>query len=139
ALCFQMNEFKYPDIESCISILDKLGIDKDKLDLECQDWEYTLADERYLKSYIKLYSNDKTTKLEKRVLGCFIIQCLQDILVEGAKENYVIKILTMLSKDMEIHKYEFEYWSLLEDENYIEHEEDCWHITKLIRTFVVKA
>ena len=131
-----MNEFEYPGFKSCISILEKLGIDKDTLDLDCQDWEYTLADERFLSEYIKLYNVDSTTGLEKRVLGSFIIQSLENLLAKGIKESFVVEILTMLSKDQDIHQYEFEYWSLLGDEHYLEHEEDCWHITKYVRTLV---
>lgn len=133
-----MDEFKYPDILAAVSIFEKLDIDTEKLNLDCQDWEYTLADKKYLEQYISLYTLGTTTKLEKRVLGSFIIQSLEDLLAEkqGFPQDYVLKQLDMLAIDIDIHKYEFEYWSLLDDKHYIEHEKDAWYITKFIKRFV---
>ena len=131
-----MNEFIDPDYDACISVLNKLGIDKDKLNLDCQDWQYTLADAEYLNKYIELYGLSQTSRKEKRVLSCFIIESLEYLLPNKVKNDDVVSILSMLSNDMEIHKTEFEEWSLLEDEHYINHPEDCWYITKYIRAFI---
>ena len=112
-----------------MSILNKIGIDKSTLDLDCQDWEYTLADPRYLKDYIELYKSDKTTELEKRVLGCFIIQSIDDLLPNQIHDKEVIQKLKLLENDHEIHKDEFLYWSSVDDKN----EENLFYITKYIR------
>ena len=134
-----MARFKYPDINSAKSIIDKLDVDTRHFDLDCQDWEYTLANKDHINQYINLYGLKTTTKLEKRVLGCFIIQSLEDLLAENPKtpHDFILKQLKMLAVDMDIHKYEFEYWSLLEDKHYIEHEEDAWHITRFIKKFII--
>jgi len=116
-------------MDSCLSILDKLEIDKSKLYLGCQDWEYTLADDKYLKEYIELYRAEETTDLEKRVLGCFIIQSITDLLPTNITKQEVRKSLAMLARDFEIHKEELEYWSNFEEDN----EENWFYVTRYIR------
>ncbi len=130
-----MTIYEYPQAEACRSIFNKLEMDFGLLNLECQDWQYTLADDKFLENYLELYQRDDTTDFEKRVLGCFIIQSLEDILIRGKEQYDINRILKMLSKDMEIHQTEFEYWGLLDDKHYLENIKDCWKITKYIRNF----
>ena len=124
-----MNKFKYPDHDACLSILDKLEVDKSSLLLDCQDWEYTLANENYLPEYVKLYESDTTSALEKRVLGCFIIQSIENLLPKNVHDNEIHSYLSMLNKDNSIHKDEFIYWSLLEEQN----PENWFYVTSFIR------
>ena len=126
-----MNKYEYPDGEAAISVLEKLGTDISNIYLD-QDCEYILADETQLNKYIELYQHSDTKNLEKRVLGCFIIQSITDLLPNNISENEVRLFLGILVKDYKIHTTEFEYWSIGEDEN----EEHWFHVTKYIREII---
>ncbi len=123
-----MTDYTYPDENACLSIQVKLGIEKESVYLD-QDWEYILADECRLHDYVEMYNRKDTTNLEKRVLGCFIIQSLTELLPDKIPEGEARKHIAMLAQDSDIHESELKYWS-----NEEEGDEENWaYVTKYIR------
>ncbi|WP_417374579.1 hypothetical protein [Gimesia maris] len=103
------NQFEYPSEAACRSVLIKLGMHASQLDCYPQDWEYLMADETRLSDYIDLYQQSETTDQEKRVLGCFVIQSLENLLPTMISEQQIRTCLAMLWDDRVIHAHEFEY------------------------------
>ena len=124
-----MDQYNFPDESACQSILAKLGRDEKQIALFGQDWEYLLADEVLLPEYTRLYESNETTDLEKRVLGCFIIQSIENRLPNAISAEETRSHLRLLWKDRQIHQSEFVYWSVNEEEK----EEHMFLITKYIR------
>jgi len=121
---------KYPSFSAAESVLTKIGVDPstrfDKFD---QDFEYTSCEVGELDKYLDLYVSPETTDEEKRLLGCFILQCLNDYIEEYDKEHekqsYSVELLF---NDMDIHETELEYWSTTHSDD----ENDWWYITKYL-------
>lgn len=124
-----MNQFEFPDEAACRSVLSKLGIDQNQIHQFGQDYEYILADEKRLSDYISLYGANDTSDLEKRILGCFIIQSIEEKLPDKIASEEVRSHLCLLAKDRCIHQSELEYWSVNEESN----EEYVFQITKYVR------
>jgi len=95
-------ELMYPCLEAVKSVLEKIGVDPNSRDLGCQDFEYTTCDMSELEKYIELYQKESTSQFEKRVLGCYLIEGLNDYvsLYEKAHplldDAFCICILTIL-------------------------------------------
>ncbi|MCK5855190.1 MAG: hypothetical protein KAG56_08205, partial [Sulfurovaceae bacterium] len=124
------DDLKYSSTKAIKSILIKLGIDPDTRDLLGQDEEYTSCKLEELEDYVDLYIKNDTSIFEKRVLGCYFLDCLNEYIVINNQEHSIQnKAFTLLFSDIYIHKEELDYWSDTSDR---ENEEDWWYITKSI-------
>ncbi len=123
-------DLKYPSIDAIKSVLKKLGIDpSSRCDNYDQDCEYTTCKVEELESYVKLYSKSETSIYEKRVLGCYFLECLNEYVQEHEIEHPLQNnALQLLFTDKEIHESEIEYWADTSESN----EEYWWPITKYL-------
>jgi len=126
------DELKYPSLEAVNSILKKLGVNpSSRYDDQDQDYEYTTCRLEELDDYIEIYTLSESTDTEKRLLGCYLLQSLEDYIAKynktHEKQDYV---LDLLYSDIIIHETELEYWSTPMD---INDESTWWHITKHLR------
>lgn len=123
------NNLKYPNVEAAKSIFKKLNIDVSDRDMYCQDFQYTTCRYDELAQYFYLYKQSDTTAEEKRVLGCYLLDCLNGYVEPPDKvhplQNEVFKLLY---SDIEIHKTELEYWSDTQDRD----EFERWPICKYL-------
>jgi hypothetical protein len=128
-------KFQFPNITVGENLLSEFGRLED-FDSTCQDWEYTSPREEDLRKYVERYSQTHTTEDEKRVLTSFIFESCNNLLGETCieNENYVRQVLTMLSKDFEITKFEFDYWSCWDTED----KEDRFYVAEITREFNVR-
>ena len=129
----KMDPFDYPTPEGAKEVAAALGIPADEILQLGQDWEYTFPELRDLPRYEEIYAAPKTSNLAKRVLGCFIFECLEGHLRGGGSESVVESSLSNLARDFHIHRSEFRYWSLVDDEHYDRHPEDGWSIMSIVR------
>lgn len=60
------------------AVLVKLGIDPRERNLDCQDREYTVCRSTELPLYFELYTRGPITDDERRVLCCFLLECLNE-------------------------------------------------------------
>ncbi len=123
-------ELKYPKIEAIDSVLMKIGVEpSSRYDEHDQDHEYTTCRIEEIEKYFTLYKKNDTTFFEKRVLGCYFLECLNEYL-EDNKFPHVLQneILSLLHTDIEIHESELEYWSNTSNGS----KEDWWAITSEI-------
>ncbi|MGJ3353136.1 hypothetical protein [Providencia sp. Je.9.19] len=102
-------------------------------DAYIQDWAYELPEsyrtKEWLKKYINAYSNGKYNASEKNELMELMLDIVNDLLVQdGKKDDLVIKVLSLLSNNYQIHLQLIEHWSL---DN--EPLEDCFELTLEIR------
>jgi len=105
------NDLKYPSLDAVTSVLQKIGVDPTTRDLNCQDVEYTSCLLAELPLYYELYIQQSTTEKEKRVLGCYILQCLEDHLNENGSEHLLQEeAVKTLYRDKHIHSTELDYW-----------------------------
>ncbi len=118
----------YASTDAVKSILVKLGIDPKSRDLSCQDIEYTSCKLEELEDYIELYAKQNTSIYEKRVLGCYFLECLNEHISINKQEHLAQnKVFELLFSDIDIHETEVDYWSnTAENEN----EKDWWFVTK---------
>ena len=125
-----MHPFEFADPESAKSILTKLGIDpKTRIDDFDQDIEYTSCRLEELELYIELYRSSDTTEKEKRVLGCYFLECLNEsISEEGSIHSMFSHCMELLHDDKHIHEPEFDYWTTTEEED----EENSFPIKRYI-------
>ncbi len=120
---------KYPNIDAIKSVLIKSGVDLSTRDLSCQDYKYTTCKLEELDKYVNLYKKNETTIYEKRVLGCYLLECLNEYVAINNKEHSLQKIaFTLLHSDINIHETELEYWTDTKDRN----KEEWWPITKYL-------
>jgi hypothetical protein len=127
-----MDPFEYPTHEGGTEVAKLLGVDPQTL-MSGQDWEYTSPNLSHLDRYRELYLLPGTSNLAKRVLGCFIFQCMEDHVAQGGLLETVEMNLARLSEDYAIHRCEFEYWSCFDDSHYTEHPEDGFLIMETVR------
>ena len=123
-------DLKYPQNEAIHSVLRKIGVDPEhRCPYLCQDEEYTSCRVEELEKYFELYEQSDTSVYEKRVLGCYFMECLNE-LTEDSGLNHPLKnrIFKLMHRDLEIHESELEYWSNTEDPN----PDHWWPITKEI-------
>ena len=120
----------YPRSDAVKSILTKLGVDLKSRDLSCQDIEYTSCKLEELEDYIDLYTKQSTSVYEKRVLGCYFLECLNEhISINNQEHPIQNKAFSLLFADINIHEAELDYWSNTSES---ENEKDWWFITKPI-------
>ncbi len=121
---------KYPSIDAIGSVLRKIGVNPStRHNSYDQDPEYTTCKIEELEQYLNLYENDGTSIYEKRVLGCYFFECLNEHLQSYKKAHpQQISIFNLLLNDIEIHESEFEYWTDISEPD----EENWWPITKEI-------
>jgi len=116
-ICRWMNEMvddtqiKYPTMDAAAIVLRKLGVDPaSRFDQYDQDFEYTACRVEELEAYLKLYQDEDTTLAEKRLLGCFLIEGLNDyVSLNHQSHPSQNEVFNRLHKDMNIHQDEFEY------------------------------
>ena len=126
------DDLKYPSTEAVISVLTKLGINPESRHMDCQDIEYTSCKLDELEAYIELYEKNDTSIYEKRVLGCYFLQCLHEYIgIYNQEHSLQNKAFGLLFSDIDIHihKTELEYFS---DTTHSPNEDDWWHVTKPI-------
>lgn len=117
----------------CKKILRKIGQNPDeRIDEFDQDPEYTSCRVEELQEYFNLYQKNSTTIKEKKVLCCFMLECLNEEIQSGRTHILQDKILTQLFKDKEMHKKELEYWMNTSDPD----EENWWPITKVLLKYI---
>jgi len=105
-------DLKYPSIDAVKSVLIKSGVDLSTRDLDCQDYEYTTCKLEELEKYIDLYKQDETSIFEKRVLGCYFLECLNEHVQINNKEQPLQNIaFKFLYSDIDIHESELAYWT----------------------------
>ncbi|MBW3116188.1 hypothetical protein ACON3F_02400 [Providencia hangzhouensis] len=98
-----------------------------------QDWAYELPElyrtKEWLKKYIQAYSNDKYNTFEKNELMELMLDIVNDLLLQNSKkDDLIIKVLTLLSDNHQIHLQLIEHWSL-DDESL----ENCFELTPAVR------
>ena len=121
---------KYPSIEAVKSDLLKLNIDPASRDLDCQDYEYTTCKLDEIDKYINLYKN--TTVYEKRLLGCYFLECLNEYVSSNGKEHSLqVEAFKLLHADIDIHETEIEYWSNTEG-----NKDERWPICEYLLKWV---
>lgn len=125
-----MMKCKYPNVAAAKSVLMKIGVDPTtRINDQDQDFEYTSCSLEELSAYIDLYTKPETSDQEKRVLGCYFLQCLNEYFQINDVEHPMQKIaLGLLHADMQIHETELSYWSDTSDPN----EEAWWPIAKIL-------
>jgi len=122
-------DLKYPDIEAVKSILVKIGVDPMSRDLNCQDFEYTTCELQELDAYIKLYEERETSIYEKRVLGCYFLECLNEhVSIHNEAHPSQQIAFGLLHSDKDIHKSELAYWKNTKGRT----EDEWWPITKYL-------
>ncbi len=125
-----MNCSEYPNIDAINSVLKKLSIEpSDRYDAYDQDYEYTTCRLEELENYVNLYNENDTTICEKRVLGCYFLECLNEYVQAYDRVHPVQgKVLQLLFMDIIIHDKELKVWS-----NTAEQDESLWWpITKYL-------
>ncbi len=123
-------DLKYSSIDAVESVLAKIGIDPETRVIDGdQDYEYTTCKIEELPQYIELYEKDDTSIYEKRVLGCYFLECLNDYVQdEDAAHKLQDGAFRLLHRDTHIHESELEYWTETSDPD----EENWWPITRQI-------
>ena len=123
-------DIEYPRMEAAASVFRKLGVDSStRFDEQDQDFQYSACRVEETELYLNLYRQENTTKSEKRVLGCFLFECLNEYIVENAKEHKVFEeAMELLHRDKYIHETEIEYWTNTMEAD----EENWWPITSYI-------
>ena len=123
-------QLEYPEFQSAESILKKMGVDpKTRLDENDQDFEYTSCRLDELDKYLDLYLQTDTSEKEKRVLGCFFLQCLNEYVSSRTKSHLNhVKIMELMYRDIRIHKSELDYWTDTKDPD----KDNWWPITQYI-------
>ncbi len=123
-------ELKYPSMEAAASIFQKLGIDPStRFDALDQDFEYTSCRVSELEQYFTIYQAHDTTEQEKRVLGCFLFECLNEYILSNDKEHPIFsEVMMLLHCDESIHRTEIEYWVNTQDAD----EQYWWPITSYV-------
>lgn len=125
------NILRYPDLDATRSVLRKIGVDPSLRIFDGdQDFEYTSCNVNELDDYFEVYMGSQISDQEKRVLGCFFLQCLNDYIGEhDVVHPKQMIIFEILHRDVEIHKFELEYWRDNVDSN----EENWWYVTKYLK------
>lgn len=109
------------------AVLQRLGIDPtDRFDEFDQDAEYTACRVEELDAYYLLYRANNLSVDERRVLGCFMLQCLNDGIELGAAQEFQKDIIAALFADAELHGEELAYWMNVSDRD----PENWWPLAK---------
>lgn len=121
---------KYPKMDAATNVFEKLGVDAStRFDEKDQDFEYTSCRLEETEQYLDLYKQESTSESEKRVLGCFLFECLNEYVQNNDKQHELFKeVMHLLHRDEDIHETEIEYWTNTEEPN----EENWWPITNYI-------
>jgi len=123
-------DLKYPRMDAATRIFEKLGVEAStRFDENDQDFEYTSCRVEEIEQYLNLYNQDSTTEQERRVLGCFLFEGLNEYVQNHAKEHELFEeVMRILYRDEYIHETEIEYWTNIEEKD----EESWWPITHYI-------
>lgn len=110
-------DLKFPQLNAAKSVLTKIGVGwESRIDEFDQDFEYSSCRSEELESYIDLYCQQETSIEEKRILGCYMMECLNDHLTKiGTHHEIQGKAFKMLFNDEEVHRQEIQYRLELED------------------------
>lgn len=102
-----------------MSVLEKIGITpSSRLDRYDQDPEYTTCRLEEIEKYIELYKKPDTSIYEKRVLGCYFLECMNEyIQAENTSHLLQEEAFSLLHSDIDIHESEIAYWSDTSDPN----------------------
>jgi len=124
------DEFEFPSMDAAKSVLKKLGIEPESRFNEFdQDFEYTSCKIEELERYFVLYNQDDTTLLERRVLGCFLMEGLNDFVsINEMKHSIQDEVFEVLHRDVNIHRFELDYRTDTDGQN----EDEWWPICKYI-------
>lgn len=123
-----MSNIKYPTKEA----IEKLSKDLNIEGIECQDWEYTSADESRIEEFINYYFKNNLGDIEKFTLMILIISSCDDAIGNGIlEEKSWEKVKSILIDERSIHMNTIEYWACLDSDI-----EDAFNITPLIRLVI---
>ncbi len=124
------NLFVYPTIDAASSVLRKLQIAPNtRFDEHDQDFEYTSCRVEEIDLYFDLYLKPDTTLEEKHLLGCYMIETLNDyVSIKNKQHPLQDQIFNLLHRDIYLHVNELEYRLDSEDSN----EEHWWPIKKYL-------
>ena len=127
---------EYTTITAIDSILSRLGIDpKTRYDAFDQDHEYTTCVMEELAQYLDLYGLPETTDHEKRVLGCYFLDCLNtQVTSECLNTEELDQALSIMFHDIHIHSLELKYWT----HPYDPEPDNWWPIKKHIDQWVAE-
>ena len=127
------DDLKYPDPEAAHSVLTKLGVDPgSRFGPDDQDFQYTACRVEEFDSYVGLYSSDGLSDREKRILGCFMLEGLNEHLqTTGAAHPRQGEAFELLHADRYIHESELEYWSDGTDPN----PDNWWPIAEYLQAW----
>ena len=122
-------ELKYPSFSAAESLFQKMGIEAStRFCKDDQDFEYTSCRVEEIDGYLQLYKNESTTDQEKRVLGCFLFECLNEYVQTNVEVSEAFtEAMSLIHSDNHIHETELEYWTSTEEK-----EENRWPITQYI-------
>ena len=127
-------DLKHPSIDAVSSVLTKIGVEPSlRYDSNDQDIEYTTCKIVEIEKYIDLYVKEDTSIYEKRVLGCYFLECLNEFIQEHEKSHKMQEqAFSLLLSDIEIHDTEISYWSDMSDPN----KENWWPIAEVLAQWV---
>ena len=81
----------YPTDEDIVSVLKKLQINPaDRIHGEDQDLEYTTCRLEELAQYIALYDDTATDDGEKVVLGCYFMECFNEMAANNTLDRALL-------------------------------------------------
>ena len=126
-------DLTYPRADAIRSVLQKIGVQPStRFDCLSQDAEYTTCMLDELEQYIELYEKSDTTIYEKRVLGCYFLESLNEYFqLNGSPHPKQEHAFRLLHYDKEVYGAELEYWTDTSDPI----EDNWWPITKEILTW----
>ena len=124
------DDLEYPTNEAIDSVLRKIGVDPTtRYNKKDQDTEYTTCRLDEIDKYVDLYGVPTTTEPEKRVLGHYFLECLNEHTQTTDRQHPTqSRVFEILHRDKHIHKSAMEYWTDTSDPD----EENWWPITRYI-------
>lgn len=120
-------------MQAAKSVLVKLGVHpSSRIDANEQDFQYTACRVGELEQYIALYRESNTSDQEKRVLGCFLLESLNEYLQSHDRPHPLQgEAIGLLHTELEIHEPELKYWSVCTSPN----PEEWWPIAEHIEAW----
>lgn len=112
--------------ETIAQVLVRLGIDpSERFDAADQDAQYTACRAEELAQYFDLYNHGVLSVDEKRVLCCFMLESLNEI-VYSHEHPLHDAVINALLDDEALHKEELDYWIETDDSD----ESNWWPVRK---------
>lgn len=98
-------------------VLKKIGVDPtERLSATCQDPEYTASRREEIDVYFDLYLHGDVDRLEREVLGCFLLQEFNDLCGEDTPHPLQARVFETLFGAGDLHAEELGYWMNTHDD-----------------------